>query len=105
MSWSMRIGLGLLAFGVTGFTLMAVNPEAHSESSPNETGYALAISHGPGLILAATEPDFEARNRIGAYAETARSLACETVVQIGTVEIGARCAGSERPLAKAFDTH
>lgn len=100
----MRIGLSLLAFGVTGFTMMAVNPEAHSESEPGETGYALAISHGPGLVLASTAHDLPAQDRIKAYARTARALACHTVVQIGTVEIGTRCAGGVRALAATVES-
>lgn len=101
MSWSMRIGFSLLAFGVTGFTLMALNPEAHSETEPGETGYALAISQGPGLLLASTEPDFPASSRLASYADTARALSCDAVVRFGTVEIGTRCATPASPVAKA----
>ncbi|MEO1282648.1 MAG: hypothetical protein AAFV69_13040 [Pseudomonadota bacterium] len=92
MTRSMRAGLGLLSFGAAGLGLLAINPTANSANDPDHHGYIFAISHGPGLSLAnANAPNIEPE-RITTFAATARSLACEVVLSIGSIEIGSRCA-------------
>lgn len=96
MSWSMRIGLSLITLSLAGFILMAANPKAESATGPDGRGYVLAISHGPGLSLANSNTPLESTRKIEAYAQTARALACEVVMKIGSIEIGTRCAYGSR---------
>ncbi|MEO1206767.1 MAG: hypothetical protein AAFV45_10580 [Pseudomonadota bacterium] len=104
MTWSLRAGFGFLSFGVAGLGLLAINPAAESANDPDQHGYVFAISHGPGLSLANAEQTLptsdagssdasdETSGHITAFAQTARSLACEVVLTIGSIEVGSRCA-------------
>lgn len=98
MSWSLRIALGLIGFAIVGLGLLALNPKAESAHDLDGTGYAFAISHGPGLKLANQDNTLK-RGNVEAYAMTARSLSCEVVLTIGAIEFGTRCAFEPGPAA------
>lgn len=99
-----RLDVTLLAFALAGIAVAALLPQ---RAPPADSGgrYALAISHGDDLKLAATAGRATASVLAIAPANAisdatpdlgARVLACRRVISVGPLDVGARCKSAER---------
>lgn len=94
-----RLDMTLLAFALAGIAVAALLPQ---RAPPADSGgrYALAISHGDDLKLAATAGRAAASVRAIAPEDAtadlgARVLACRRVISVGPLDVGARCKSSD----------
>ncbi len=99
----------LLAFALAGIAVAALLPQ---RSPPADSGgrYALAISHGDDLKLAATAGRAAANVMAIAPEDAtadatpdlgARVLACRRVISVGPLDVGARCKSSDPAAARS----
>ncbi|MEQ1718924.1 MAG: hypothetical protein ABL907_23560 [Hyphomicrobium sp.] len=98
-----RLDMTLVAFAIAGMAVAALQP-ARPPSAASGDRYALAISHGEDLKLAATAVRRTAGIPVGASTTTpsgrgadaalepgTRVLACRRVISVGPLDLGARC--------------
>lgn len=94
-----RLDLTLVAFAVAGAAVAAMQP-LRTYAGPQEGRYALAISNGGDLRLAA------GAGANGAVVEpAARVLSCRRVVSVGPLDVGARCrTATDQPAGRGQTT-